>query len=231
MELVSAAREYESREADPALGGFVDRLSLLSEADEAAGAKEARVWLMSMHAAKGLEFPIVIVAGMEEGLFPHSRSAEDEEEVEEERRLCYVCLTRARERLVLTGASRRRIFGDYQATEPSRFLAEIPEELVDRIEPAPPRWQHQGYELRNPYARRYGARSVKEGAEEKSFSYESEDQSAAAVRAGMRVRHKQFGVGTVVGVEDQGDDLKVTVRFAAVGTKKLLARYAGLEPA
>jgi DNA helicase-2/ATP-dependent DNA helicase PcrA len=231
MELVSAAREYESREADPALGGFVDRLSLLSEADEAAGAKEARVWLMSMHAAKGLEFPIVIVAGMEEGLFPHSRSAEDEEEVEEERRLCYVCLTRARERLVLTGASRRRIFGDYQATEPSRFLAEIPEELVDRIEPAPPRWQHQGYELRNPYARRYGGRSVKEGAEGKSFSYESEDQSAAAVRAGMRVRHKQFGVGTVVGVEDQGDDLKVTVRFAAVGTKKLLARYAGLEPA
>ena len=126
MELVSAAREYESRDDDPSLGGFVDRLSLLSEADEAEGAKEARVWLMSMHAAKGLEFPIVVVAGMEEGLFPHSRSAEDEEEVEEERRLCYVCLTRARERLVLTAASRRRVFGDYQSTRPSRFLEEIP---------------------------------------------------------------------------------------------------------
>ncbi len=233
MELVSAAREYESREEDPALGGFVDRLSLLSEADEAAGSKEARVWLMSMHAAKGLEFPIVVVAGMEEGLFPHARSAEDEDEVEEERRLCYVCLTRARERLILTGAARRRIFGDYQATEPSRFLSEIPEELMDRIEPvAPPRWQHPGYELRNPYARRYGSRAAKETDASKPYAYEHEDQSSThGVKTGMRVRHKQFGVGTVLEVEDQGDDLKITVRFNAVGTKKLLARYAGLEPA
>jgi DNA helicase-2/ATP-dependent DNA helicase PcrA len=192
---------------------------------------------MSMHAAKGLEFPVVVVAGMEEGLFPHSRSAEDEDEVEEERRLCYVCLTRARERLILTGAARRRIFGDYQPTEPSRFLAEIPEELMDRIEPvAPPRWQQQGYELRNPYARRYGGGGRGNGrrddsqARESSYDYSQEDQSAK-VRTGMRVRHKQFGVGTVLEVEDQGDDLKLTVRFAAVGTKKLLARYAGLEPA
>jgi DNA helicase-2/ATP-dependent DNA helicase PcrA len=234
MELVSAAREYESRDEDPALGGFVDRLSLLSEADEEDGAKEARVWLMSMHAAKGLEFPVVVVAGMEEGLFPHSRSAEDEEEVEEERRLCYVCLTRARERLVLTGAARRRIFGDYQSTEPSRFLSEIPDHLMTRIEPvAPPRWQHPGYELRNPYARRYGNRPARdrESSASPGFSYESEDQSGGGVRTGMRVRHKQFGVGTVLEVEDQGDDTKLTVRFAAVGTKKLLARYAGLEPA
>ena len=233
MELVSAAREYESRDDDPSLGGFVDRLSLLSEVDEAEGAQEARVWLMSMHAAKGLEFPVVVVAGMEEGLFPHSRSAEDEEEVEEERRLCYVCLTRARERLVLTGAARRRIFGDYQTTEPSRFLEEIPDHLVDRIEPvAPPRWMNSGYELRNPYARRYGSRNrVREG-EDGGYAYEHEDQSTTGtVRAGMRVRHKQFGVGTVVEIEDQGDDVKVTVRFPAVGTKKLLARYAGLEPA
>jgi DNA helicase-2/ATP-dependent DNA helicase PcrA len=234
MELVSAAREYESRDDDPSLGGFVDRLSLLSEVDEAEGAQEARVWLMSMHAAKGLEFPVVVVAGMEEGLFPHSRSAEDEEEVEEERRLCYVCLTRARERLVLTGAARRRVFGEYQATEPSRFLDEIPEHLVDRIEPvAAPRWMNSNYELRNPYGRRHGSRNnrVKDG-EESTYSYETEDQSKTGkVRAGMRVRHRQFGVGTVVEVEDQGDDVKVTVRFAAVGTKKLLARFAGLEPA
>jgi DNA helicase-2/ATP-dependent DNA helicase PcrA len=234
MELVSAAREYESREEDPALGGFVDRLSLLSEADEAAGSQEARVWLMSMHAAKGLEFPVVVVAGMEEGLFPHSRSAEDEEEIEEERRLCYVCLTRARERLILTGAARRRIFGEYQSTEPSRFLSEIPEQLVDRIEPvAPPRWQHPGAELRNPYARRYRGRSSGDRDDAgRTFAYEHEDQSAThGVKIGMRVRHRQFGVGTVLAVEDQGDDLKITVRFAAVGTKKLLARYAGLEPA
>ena len=243
MELVSAAREYEAREEDAALGGFVDRLSLLSEADEAEGTAEARVWMMSMHAAKGLEFPTVIVAGMEEGLFPHSRSVEDEEDVEEERRICYVCITRAREKLILTGAARRRTFGDYQATEPSRFLDEIPVDLMERIEPvAQPRWQQPGYELRNPYARRYGGggggyssggrggSSARETAP--AYAYENEDQSArAGVKTGMRVRHKQFGVGIVMDVEDQGDDFKITVKFNSAGTKKLLARYAGLERA
>jgi DNA helicase-2/ATP-dependent DNA helicase PcrA len=233
MELVSAASEYEARETDPSLGGFVDRLSLLSEADEAEGASEARVWLMSMHAAKGLEFPMVIVAGMEEGLFPHARATEDDEDVEEERRLCYVCLTRARERLVLTGAARRRVFGDYQPTTPSRFLEEIPAELMDRIEPQPPRprWEGQ-YELRNPYANRSGKPfRARDSEGSSSYAYENEDQSASGVRTGMRVKHKQFGVGTVTAVEDHGDDYKVTVRFAAVGTKKLLAKFAGLEKA
>jgi DNA helicase-2/ATP-dependent DNA helicase PcrA len=235
MELVSAAREYESREEDPTLGGFVDRLSLLSEADEADGSTEARVWLMSMHAAKGLEFPVVVVAGLEEGLFPHARASEDDEDVEEERRLCYVCLTRARQRLVLTGAARRRVFGEYQATEPSRFLDEIPAELIDRVEPvAPPRWQQPVSEPRPGYGRRYGRGGGGSRERESSgatYAYEHEDQSTTSVRAGMRVRHRQFGVGTVMDVEDQGDDVKVTVRFAAVGTKKLLARFARLEPA
>ena len=230
MELVSAAREYESREEDASLSGFVDRLSLLSEADEAEGKADARVWLMTMHAAKGLEFPMVIVAGLEEGLFPHSRSTEDEDEIEEERRLCYVCLTRARARLVLTGAARRRVFGDYQPTEPSRFLAEIPAELVDRVEPEPPRWQAPSYELRNPYARRYGRGGQSAREDAPAFAYEYEDQSAS-VRVGMKVRHKQFGVGTVVGVDDDGADEKITVRFVSVGTKKLVARFAGLERA
>jgi DNA helicase-2/ATP-dependent DNA helicase PcrA len=233
MELVSAAKEYESREEDPSLSGFVDRLSLLSEAEEADGEspEAARVWLMTMHAAKGLEFPTVIVAGMEEGLFPHSRSADDEQELEEERRVCYVCMTRARQRLVLTGASRRRVFGEYQQTKPSRFLNEIPGELIHRIEPAAhqPRWQATSYELRNPYSRRYGHGTRARDAETRGFSYEDEDQSAGAVRTGMKVRHRQFGVGTVLAVEDQGDDFKVTVKFTAVGTKKLMARYAGLE--
>jgi len=231
MELVSAAREFESVEADAALAGFVDRLSLLSEADEADGAPEARVWLMTMHAAKGLEFPLVIVAGLEEGLFPHSRAAEDEDDVEEERRLCYVCLTRARERLVLTSAARRRAFGEYQPTEPSRFLDEIPAHLVERIDAvSPPRWAG-GHARRRPVARRPGGTGAREADATPAFASESEDQSAGGVRTGMRVRHRQFGVGTVVSVEDHGDDFKVTVRFASVGTKKLLARYAGLEGA
>ena len=132
-ELVSAAREYESRHPEPTLGGFVDQLSLLSDADEEDGANNARVWLMTMHSAKGLEFPVVMISGLEEGLFPHSRSADDEAELEEERRLCYVGITRAERRLVLTSAARRRVFGEYQSSEPSRFIDEIPAELIEEV--------------------------------------------------------------------------------------------------
>ncbi len=233
MELVSAARDYESREPEASLGGFVDRLSLLSEADEESGNREARVWMMTMHAAKGLEFPVVIIAGLEEGLFPHSRAGDDVEEIEEERRLCYVGMTRAQSNLVLTSASRRRVFGEYQSTEPSRFLDEIPAELVERIAPAysssyQSAFSHSHYQFRtNPYARKGGG--VKE--REASYAYENEDQSAFGLRTGMRVRHQQFGVGTVMAVEEHNDDLKVTVRFASVGLKKLLSKYAKLEPA
>jgi DNA helicase-2/ATP-dependent DNA helicase PcrA len=234
MELVSAAREYEGREPDPSLGGFVDRLSLLSEADEESGNRNARVWMMTMHAAKGLEFPMVVIAGLEEGLFPHSRSAEDLEELEEERRLCYVGMTRARQQLVLTGAARRRVFGEYQSTQPSRFIDEIPPPLVDRIAPAPSsryngNFAHAHYEFRtNPYGRKGNARFKEREA---TYAYENEDQSATDVRPGMRVRHPQFGVGSVLAVEEHNDDMKITVRFVSVGVKKLLAKYARLEPA
>jgi DNA helicase-2/ATP-dependent DNA helicase PcrA len=234
MELVSAAREYETREPEASIGGFVDRLSLLSEVDEESGNREAKVWLMTMHAAKGLEFPVVVIAGMEEGLFPHSRSGEDEAEIEEERRLCYVGMTRAQSLLILTSAARRRVFGEYQSTEPSRFLDEIPAELVERIAPtfATPyqnAFSHQHYEFRtNPYGRKgRGSGRVREA--EAPYAYENEDQSASAIRAGVRVRHAQFGVGTVVAVEEHNDDLKITVRFNLVGVKKLLAKYAKLE--
>ncbi len=124
MELVSAAREYETRDPEPSLGGFVDRLSLLSEVDEEAGTRNANVWMMTMHAAKGLEFPLVVIAGLEEGLFPHSRSSEDEEELEEERRLCYVGMTRAQSQLILTSAAQapgvRRIPGHQSVAVPRR---------------------------------------------------------------------------------------------------------------
>jgi DNA helicase-2/ATP-dependent DNA helicase PcrA len=232
-ELVSAAREYENREQEPSLGGFVDRLSLLSDVDEEQGTRDARVWMMTLHSAKGLEFPVVVLAGLEEGLFPHSRSREDEEELEEERRLCYVGMTRARSRLVLTGAARRRIFGEYQSSEPSRFIDEVPAELVERIVPSfSSSSGYQGnfphYEFRtNPYGR---GRRVKEA--EAAYSHEDEDQSTGmALRLGMKVRHPQFGVGTVLSVERLDDDTKLVVRFVAVGQKTLRAKYARLEPA
>ena len=199
-ELVSAAREYESREVEPSLGGFVDRLSLLSDVDEEQGTRDARVWLMTLHSAKGLEFPVVIMAGLEEGLFPHSRSSEDLEELEEERRLCYVGMTRARSRLVLTGAARRRIFGEYQSSEPSRFIDEVPAELVDRVAPSVSASAYQGnfphYEFRtNPYGR--GRRGGKTREDAPAYAYEDEDQStrprpaAGHARAPSAVRPRQ----------------------------------------
>ena len=234
-ELVSAAREYESREAEPSLFGFVDRLSLLSDVDEEQGSRDARVWLMTLHSAKGLEFPVVVLAGLEEGLFPHSRSSDDVEELEEERRLCYVGMTRARSRLVLTGAARRRIFGEYQSSDPSRFIDEVPAELVERIMPSYSSSPHQGtfphYEFRtNPYGRGRGTRTKEQEA---VYAYENEDQSALdlSLRIGMKVRHPQFGIGTVLSVEALDDDTKLVVRFIAVGRKTLRAKYAKLEPA
>jgi DNA helicase-2/ATP-dependent DNA helicase PcrA len=233
-ELVSAAREYESRDPEPTLGGFVDRLSLLSDVDEEQGSRNARVWMMTLHSAKGLEFPVVIMAGLEEGLFPHSRSAEDEEELEEERRLCYVGMTRARAQLVLTGAARRRIFGEYQSSEPSRFIDEVPAELLERVEPSFSVKQHyqssfSQYGSRpNPYGRGRGDRTRETT---KTYAYEDEDQSTGmALKIGMSVRHPTFGVGTVLSIEALEDDTKLVVRFTNIGQKTLRAKYARLEP-
>src|SRR5262245_8978388 len=234
-ELVSAAREYESREDEPSLFGFVDRLSLLSDVDEEQGARDARVWMMTLHSAKGLEFPVVILAGLEEGLFPHSRSSDDVEELEEERRLCYVGMTRARSKLVLTGAARRRVFGEYQASEPSRFIDEVPAELVDRVASSYSSSPHQSnfYDFRyNPYGGR-GRRGTRVREDEPVYAYEDEDQSSLdlSLKIGMKVRHPQFGIGTVLSVEALDDDTKLVVRFVAVGRKTLRAKYAKLEPA
>jgi DNA helicase-2/ATP-dependent DNA helicase PcrA len=226
-ELVSAAREFETRSPDPTLGGFVDQLSLLSDTDEEAGTKDARVSMMTLHSAKGLEFPVVVLAGLEEGLFPHSRSMNDEAELEEERRLCYVGITRAESRLLLTSAARRRNFGEYQATEPSRFIDEIPAEL---LEWAPSRFVAPPEHIVTRRGRHSGP--WREPATERTYAYEDEDQSAPlGLKTGLRVRHAQFGVGTILKVEPLGDDAKLIVRFAAVGQKTLRAKYAKLEVA
>jgi DNA helicase-2/ATP-dependent DNA helicase PcrA len=236
-ELVSAAREYELREDGASLAGFVDRLSLLSEADEQQGAAQAKVWLMTMHAAKGLEFPVVFIPGLEEGLFPHSRAQDDDLEMEEERRLCYVGITRAENRLFLSSAARRRVFGEYQGTQPSRFLDEIPAELVEEIDsPSAAYGARRGvpaYEMRvNPYGRKPSpGRGVRDG-DAPEYKPEDEDQSTmTGLRPGLRVRHPHFGVGTVLTVEPADADTKLTVRFSSVGQKRLLAKFARLTPA
>ena len=230
MELVSAAREYESRTPEPSMGGFVDQLSLLSDVDEEAGSRSARVLMMTMHSAKGLEFPVVVISGLEEGLFPHSRSTDDEAELEEERRLCYVGITRAQRRLVLTSAARRRVFGEYQATEASRFIEEIPHGLMEEMPSTFAVNPHQSSfsQFRgNAYGR--GKRAREEPA---AYAYEDEDQSVpGGLRLGCRVRHPKFGEGTVLSIEPLDDDTKLVVRFSSVGQKTLRAKFAKLEVA
>jgi DNA helicase II / ATP-dependent DNA helicase PcrA len=228
MELVSVAKQYETSEADPTLASFVDRLALLSDVDKPEGSRAAQALLMTLHSAKGLEFPTVFIAGLEEGLFPHSRASEDEAELEEERRLCYVGITRARRELFLTSARRRRVFGEYQSTEPSRFLDEIPPQLL-RTEESPSDVQ--------PAAARgwgYSPTPYRRSAERASRTYEAEDEDQSGrggLRSGSKVRHPMFGVGTVMSVEDLDDDVKVVVTFASVGRKTLRAKYAKLQPA
>jgi DNA helicase-2/ATP-dependent DNA helicase PcrA len=232
-ELVSAAREYETRTEEPSLGGFVDQLSLLSDADEEAGARDARVLMMTMHSAKGLEFPVVIMAGLEEGLFPHSRSSNDDTELEEERRLCYVGITRAQRRLVLTSAARRRVFGEYHSSERSRFIDEIPAELVEDVSPTftspyPSFAQFRGHATYG----KGGYRGSRSREEHTAYAYEDEDQSVpSGLRPGLRVKHPKFGIGTVLTVEPLTDDVKLVVRFNSVGAKTLHAKFAKLEVA
>ena len=230
MELVSAARDYEMRDPEPSLGGFVDRLSLLSETDEEQGAPEARIWLMTLHAAKGLEFPTVFMVGMEEGLFPHVRSQDDEAELEEERRLCYVGMTRAQTRLFLTSAARRRVFGEYRSSELSRFLDEIPSGLIEVVEPvfSTPAADTTTFGRPRRGRRRDGSPADEEIQPDYGYDYENEDQSVISIHSGTRVRHPTFGVGTVLTVEPLTGDMKLTVRFSNIGRKTLRAKYAKL---
>ena len=232
MELVSAARDYEMRDPEPSLSGFVDRLSLLSETDEEKGAPEARIWLMTLHAAKGLEFPVVFMVGMEEGLFPHVRAQDDEDELEEERRLCYVGMTRAQTRLILTSAARRRVFGEYKASDPSRFLEEIPSallEVVDRMLSTPaPDPTTFGRPRRGRRRNAPAADAHDEIQPDYGYDYENEDQSLISIRPGTRVRHPTFGVGTILTVEPLTGDMKLTVRFTDIGRKTIRAKYAKL---
>ena len=229
-ELVSAAREYETRNPEPSLGGFVDQLSLLSDVDEEAGTRDARVLMMTMHSAKGLEFPVVVIAGLEEGLFPHSRSADDEAELEEERRLCYVGITRAQRRLVLTSAARRRVFGEYQSTEPSRFIDEIPAELVEEVPStfANPQTSFSHFRA-TPYGKGGGYRGAREEAARlrlrRRGSVRAVGPSPGRSRAAPAVRRRH----RVLSVEPLDDDTKLVVRFTSVGQKTLRAKFAKLE--
>ena len=192
---------------------------------------------MTLHSAKGLEFPLVFMIGMEERLFPHVRALEDPEQMEEERRLCYVGMTRARERLFLSNARRRRIFGQDQYNPPSRFIADIPPEFLDQEEEPGLGTGYWGLGKSVPSApfssHNLAAVSAAKNEPEPEFVNEVRvvPDEPEEVHIGMQVRHGRFGVGTVRKIEGRGDEQKVIVWFNSVGPKKLLVRFAGLERA
>ncbi len=205
-ELVSAARGYElDEDTDMApMDAFLAHAALESGENQ-AGAWEDCVQLMTLHSAKGLEFPVVFLCGLEDGLFPHQRSLGDSGGLEEERRLCYVGMTRAKQQLYLTYASQRRLHGMDNYGHPSRFLSEIPREYTEEV--------RSGFSVRRPVTR----------------SRFSAPRETGGMRLGQQVRHGRFGSGVVMACEGQGAHARVQVNFESAGTKWLVLAYAGLE--
>jgi DNA helicase-2/ATP-dependent DNA helicase PcrA len=212
-ELVSSAREFERRSGEEAtLADYLDSVSLATDADAAAGGRG--VTLSTLHAAKGLEFPAVFVVGLEEGYLPHGQSGEDEDELEEERRLLYVGMTRAKDELTLTLARRRLVYGKVMPRLESRFVAEIPQDAVEE--------------------RTFG--TARPAVFRSSFAPEDESQEVelpdtGELKRGRRVRHPRYGYGVILSQEGSGDETRLTVYFDRAGRKKFVARYADLTPA
>jgi len=206
-ELIAAAEDYVRGQEDATLEGFLDGVALVSDVDELPDGARG-VTLMTLHSAKGLEFPVVFLTGMEEGVFPHVRAMDSVDEIEEERRLCYVGITRAKERLWSSYALHRRMHG-YGLGEPSRFLLEMPAEQLAVLGGAGRADARREPEVETPFA--------DAGADD------------LPLKVGARVRHGRWGEGLVVGVERSGGDTLVTVRFASVGRKQLSLQYANLE--
>ncbi len=231
-ELLSVAEDFAAKcdrsGEEPTLENFLADVALVADIDD-ADLDEDKMTLMTLHSAKGLEFPIVFLVGMEEGIFPHARTLTEESEIEEERRLCYVGITRAERHLFLTNARLRTIYGRSQCYPASRFLQEVPRNLI--------------HEYRRPQAQ--PRRAVREAVNRtelrpsiSSWSFASraafmpDDSSAAAgisFRAGDKVLHKKWGAGTIVSVKPSDDGQEVTVAFAGGGIRSLLTKYARLE--
>jgi DNA helicase-2/ATP-dependent DNA helicase PcrA len=223
-ELVASAEDFEAANAE---GGdasrrplelFLDQVSLVSDLDSAEF-RDDRVSLMTVHSAKGLEFPVVFLVGMEEGVFPHQASSYDSGAIEEERRLCYVGMTRAMERLTLCWAQERRRFGSRTFGVPSRFLQEIPASLVEEL---------AGRRASRPSSP--GPRRTRSDGRTLDYAYDqSPGDQEGGVATGARVRHPVFGGGTVLTVQGSGVGQKLRIRFDRAGVKTVLVRFANLE--
>ena len=207
-ELVSAMRafQFDEDEVSTPLRQFLDTAAL-DAGDEQADESEPAIQLMTLHSAKGLEFPMVFLVGVEENLFPHRMSKDDPERLEEERRLCYVGITRAMSELVLTYAESRRLHGSESFNMPSRFIKEIPGEYIEEVR------------VRSQISRPASPAFVRQA-----------EVASIGINLGQRVAHKTFGEGTVLQVEGQGQNARIQVNFDMAGSKWLVLQYAGLTP-
>ncbi len=226
-ELVGSAHEAESIDL------FLEQVSLVSDQDEIDG-DDSQVVLMTVHAAKGLEFPAVFIIGLEDGVFPHLRAIGDPDELEEERRLAYVALTRAQERLYLTHAWSRTLFGGTQYNPPSRFLDEIPTELVDVIEQRRASrggrtYGSGGYGSRGDGIAANRERIVDRALQRSSSGPQKHGAEALGLRVGDDVVHNTFGEGVILAMEGLGEKAEVVIRFPGVGEKRLLLSWAPLK--
>ena len=254
-EFLTVAIEFEEQFAENTLADFLEGITLSSDLDNMEETEDS-VTLMTLHSAKGLEFPVVFLVGLEEGIFPGYKSIGEPKELEEERRLCYVGITRAKENLFLTCSKKRTIFGSTSCNAVSRFLKEIPKELLDGYEEAFGDNENNSFKDTN-YTWTYGNNN----GNVKTFKINQEEPVAVAAsnktgynfrtaesflssltksnknnncdlskyKEGQRVFHKKFGEGTISIIEPEGEDLKVDINFDKVGHKRLMAKYAGLE--
>lgn len=230
-ELISVAQEFAASEEENNLENFLAHVALVSDIDDTELGEDA-ITLMTLHSSKGLEFPVVFLVGMEEGLFPHARTLMDETEIEEERRLCYVGITRAKEKLFLSSTKMRTIYGNTVTYPPSRFLQEIPARLVKTI-----KRQERFSALENfkQVSEKYSARPQKPASTFNPHSFMPQKPAAAAggtgtrFNTGDRVSHSKWGEGMVVSVKDSPDGQEVKVAFAGAGVRSLLTKYAVLK--
>ncbi|MCD7928226.1 MAG: UvrD-helicase domain-containing protein [Oscillospiraceae bacterium] len=251
-ELLTSINSYlENQPEEPSLAGFLDEIALYTDLD-AQDAGENCVVMMTMHAAKGLEFPVVFVVGAEEGIFPGTRAIGEAEEMEEERRLCYVAMTRAKEQLYMTCASQRMLFGRTSANRPSRFVGEIPPELVEQTAAnllAPDQdsrepWSYGAAQRKTATAGTYGGWHLPQTAGQRQSDQRraAKAQATAAARSsalqakpaqalpqlhkGDMLKHKAFGQGMVLSIQSVGGDALVEIAFDTVGTKRLMLKSA-----
>lgn len=225
QELRTAIVQYMNSSEEPTLGGFLEEIALYTEADSDDGSDDA-VMLMTIHSAKGLEFENVFIIGLEDGIFPGSRSFDNEADMEEERRLAYVAITRAKKQLYVTSARKRMIFGQTQRNVTSRFIREIGRELINKIDSAAEKRIEEDHD--NEVTEVQSLSLQQQLARDKRQANLSKSESAV-YEIGERVRHSIFGDGTIISVKHMANDAMLEIAFEKVGTKKIMANYAKLK--